>query len=174
MIVPKTSSAIGRTKTTSERFLEIRLSLLDLDRSSIFLGTAKIRLSELHQKCTPDQHWEELEFFVTPSEFLRGARVVVQARREDLEQHYLQSKRKDSLTRLRNVTDWIMRFEQDGVRSWNKRFHDDMAMNGGNVTVVDGISLKNLVLIKKLYLTAFHSGKTLIIGAFIALPLWPC
>lgn len=94
--------------------MEPRTLMIDLSNqnrtSSIELGSVVIPMSDLHKTCSQDGAWCTLTVEASPNFFLLNAKVVIRARRIDLEPQYLEQKRISQCRKVAEVAGWIKRF----------------------------------------------------------------
>jgi hypothetical protein len=80
------------------------------ETSSIELGSVVIPMSDLHKTCSQDGAWCTLTVEASPNRFLLNAKVLIRARRIDLEPQYLEQKRISQCRKVAEVASWIKRF----------------------------------------------------------------
>jgi hypothetical protein len=94
--------------------MEPRTLMIDLSNqngtSSIELGSVVIPMSDLYKTCSQDGAWCTLTVDASPNRFLLNAKVVIRARRIDLEPQYLEQKRINQCRKVAEVASWIKRF----------------------------------------------------------------
>jgi hypothetical protein len=117
--------------------------------SSIELGSVVIPMSDLHKTCSQDGTWCFLTVAAPPNRFLLNAKVVIRARRIDLEPHYVEEKRTNQCRKVAEVASWIRRFNAN--LTYEEKAECQLSPRVGTFSLIDAaVYLEDDALVKVL------------------------
>lgn len=143
-----------------ERILTFEIRNQPVKVASFELGTLVLKMSDLQKTCSQSGEWSTLTLDAEPNQFLLGAKVLIRARRIDLEPGYLEKKRTAQCIKVATVASWIQRFNAD--LSPEQSVDCRLSFQVGNVSLLKAaVYLEDDVLVKRLLdIDAYEADKS--------------
>jgi len=121
---------------TKERALEVKLGVVDRNGRFAPLGQILIPVSQLHQHSITE-HNKDFHLQANPHENLTSARVCLRVQIVPPEApDYIGKKREDARKKLKDVTEWIIRYQKD-LEAYNQRYNKNLKSLGADVKIAN-------------------------------------